>query len=90
MDFHLLRRMSDLPYDDLPNWGLTYALDPVSGARSISSGLFETPGVQRSLVEDPVTNAAALAVILAGAALACLLPARRAATVSPLDALRSE
>jgi putative ABC transport system permease protein len=46
--------ISHLPYDDLPNWGLTYALDatgpevaaPRATTRSISTGLFETLGVQ--------------------------------------------
>jgi putative ABC transport system permease protein len=47
--------ISHLPYDDLPNWGLTYALDqedaaggatPRATTRAISTGLFETLGVQ--------------------------------------------
>jgi putative ABC transport system permease protein len=46
--------ISHLPYDDLPNWGLTYALPgdsnrggaPFATARAITPGLFETLGVQ--------------------------------------------
>jgi predicted permease len=45
--------ISHVPYDDLPNWGLTYALAgasttggaPFANARAISPGLFETLGV---------------------------------------------
>jgi putative ABC transport system permease protein len=39
---------------------------------------------------DPMTYASCVGVILAGAALAFAIPAYRAATVSPMDALRSE
>ncbi|HEX6737162.1 MAG TPA: FtsX-like permease family protein, partial [Vicinamibacteria bacterium] len=39
---------------------------------------------------DPFTYAAAAAAILAGAALACWVPARRAMAVSPMEALRLE
>jgi predicted permease len=46
--------ISHLPYDDLPNWGLTYSLgatvirggSPKADARSITTGLFEALGVQ--------------------------------------------
>ena len=55
--------ISHLPYDDLPNWGLTYALDqtdaeggatPRATTRAISTGLFEALGVQ--LVEGRFFN----------------------------------
>ncbi len=48
--------ISHLPFDDLPNWGLTYAIDaakPASGGgmprantRAVTTGLFETLGVR--------------------------------------------
>jgi putative ABC transport system permease protein len=48
--------ISHLPFDDLPNWGLTYAIDtaqPASGGgvprattRAVTTGLFEALGVQ--------------------------------------------
>lgn len=46
---------SHLPYDELPNWALAYAREPVSSSttvnaradtRSVSTGLFETMGVE--------------------------------------------
>jgi predicted permease len=40
--------------------------------------------------QDPITYAAAIALILAGAALACWIPVRRAMAVSPMDALLFE
>jgi predicted permease len=55
--------ISHLPYDDLPNWGLTYAVDqkdaeggatPRATTRAISTGLFEALGVQ--LVEGRFFN----------------------------------
>jgi putative ABC transport system permease protein len=39
---------------------------------------------------DPVSYGVALALILAGAAVACWLPTRRAMRISPLDAMRAE
>jgi putative ABC transport system permease protein len=39
---------------------------------------------------DPITYAMALAIVLTGATLACLVPACRAIAVSPMDALRSD
>ncbi len=46
--------ISHLPFDDLPNWGLTYRMDatappdgsPFANARAITPGLLETLGVQ--------------------------------------------
>ena len=72
--------------------GMTHALIGVlfglGGAvwltRAMSSMLFDVkPG-------DPVTLAAVSAVLLAAAALACYLPARRATRVDPLIVLRTE
>ena len=39
---------------------------------------------------DPVSYGVAIALILAGAAVACGIPAYRATTISPMDALRTE
>jgi putative ABC transport system permease protein len=39
---------------------------------------------------DPIAYGAALALILAGALVACWIPGRRATAVSPMDALRAE
>jgi ABC-type antimicrobial peptide transport system permease subunit len=39
---------------------------------------------------DPVSFGAGLALVVAGAALACFVPAWRAASVSPMEALRGE
>ena len=52
--------------------------------RSMSSLLFGVGSL------DPATYAASLAVILAAAALASFLPARRAATVDPIETLKTE
>ena len=53
-------------------------------ARVVSSLLFEVSPY------DPVLSAGAVAVLLAVGTTACLLPARRAATVEPMQALRTE
>ena len=55
--------ISHLPFDDLPNWGLTYGRDPLIGRRRRgesrrpcdSAGLFETIGVR--LIEGRFFNA---------------------------------
>jgi ABC-type lipoprotein release transport system permease subunit len=39
---------------------------------------------------DPLSYAAAVALILAGSVGACAIPAYRATVVSPMDALRTE
>jgi predicted permease len=53
-------------------------------ARVVSSLLFEVSPY------DPVLSASAVGVLLAVGTTACLLPARRAATVEPMQALRME
>jgi ABC-type antimicrobial peptide transport system permease subunit len=59
--------------------GLTAAF---AGSRVLESLLY---GVSP---RDPITFAATAVVLLAVALLACWLPARRAARMNPLDALR--
>jgi ABC-type antimicrobial peptide transport system permease subunit len=54
------------------------------GARATESLLF---GLKP---EDPATLAAAAGILAVGAALASYIPARRAATVSPVVALRQD
>ena len=39
---------------------------------------------------DPITDAAGIATLAAVAALACLVPARRAAAIDPMPALRAD
>jgi len=39
---------------------------------------------------DPVSYAGTIAVLAVAAAIACWIPARRATSVSPMDALRTE
>jgi putative ABC transport system permease protein len=56
-------------------WGLT---------RFLRTILYETSP------HDPITYAGVAVVLLGVAALACWLPARRAARVDPVDALRAE
>ena len=72
--------------------GLTLA------ALGVAAGVFASLAVSRLLAaqlygvhpHDPATYAAAVAVLGAAAALACWLPARRALTASPMEALRAE
>jgi ABC-type antimicrobial peptide transport system permease subunit len=52
--------------------------------RYLRSEVFEVPAT------DPVAIAAVVALLTAAAALACYLPARRAARLSPMGALRHE
>ena len=56
----------------------------VAGGRVMQDLLFETPP------GDPLTLAGVSLVLLAAAATACLVPARRATRVNPTTALRSE
>ena len=56
----------------------------LAATRALASLLF---GVSHL---DPVTYAAVTALLLAVAALACFVPARRAAAVDPMQALRAE
>jgi putative ABC transport system permease protein len=56
----------------------------IAGARAIESILFKTSAY------DPLTLGAITLLLGAVAALACLLPARRATKVDPLVALRAE
>ncbi len=61
--------------------GLAFAMLALRWVRSL---LYETP------VTDPVAVAASLCLIAAAAALAAILPARRAASLDPMQALRIE
>ena len=54
------------------------------GTRWMSASLF---GVSAT---DPVTLAAVSALLLGAAFVACWLPARRAAAIDPLEAMRAE
>ena len=56
----------------------------LAGTRLLRSLLFEVSPT------DPVTFVVVIAVILATAALASYLPARRASRVDPVNALRAE
>jgi len=56
----------------------------VAASRLIASQLF---GVSAT---DPLTLASIIVLLLATALLACWLPARRAARVDPMEALRQE
>jgi ABC-type antimicrobial peptide transport system permease subunit len=56
----------------------------VGSARMVSSLLFQVSPY------DPALTAGAICVLLAVGATACLLPARRAASVDPMRALRME
>jgi ABC-type antimicrobial peptide transport system permease subunit len=53
-------------------------------SRAIGSMLFQTSA------HDPLTLIAITLLLAAVALVACLLPARRATKVNPIDALRSE
>lgn len=65
--------------------GLVMGLVVAFGAaRAIGSLLYETPS------HDPLTFALVPVVLVAAAALACVVPARRASCVEPLIALRGE
>jgi ABC-type antimicrobial peptide transport system permease subunit len=55
-----------------------------AGAQLLESLLFGVPGL------DPVTFAGACALFVLVTALACIIPARRAAGVDPMTALRNE
>jgi putative ABC transport system permease protein len=56
----------------------------VAGLRGISGMLFEIPAV------DPATYVAISFLLLFVAGIACYLPARRAARIDPMEALRAE
>jgi ABC-type antimicrobial peptide transport system permease subunit len=55
-----------------------------ASARAMSSLLFQISPY------DPIVSAGAVCILLAVGATACLLPARRAASVEPMRALRTE
>lgn len=59
-------------------------LTAIAGARILGGLLHGLPA------RDPATFAAAAGVLLAASAAACLVPARRATRVAPMDALRIE
>ena len=72
--------------------GLGFAL--VGCAIGLTAALLAGRLLQNQLygvhARDPVAFGVSLALILAGAILACWIPGRRAMAVSPMDALRAE
>ena len=78
--------ISHLPYDDLPNWGLTYALEgpktpgggPIANSRAITPGLLETLGVLLVEGRDFTAHDRAPIVIIDDLLAARLWPGRSA------------
>jgi putative ABC transport system permease protein len=72
--------------------GLTLTL--AGCAAGLAAALFASRLLQRQLYavhpRDPVAYGAAVLLIVAGAVLACWIPARRAMAVTPMDALRCD
>ncbi len=65
--------------------GCTAGLGMIAiAARFLQSQLYGVPAV------DPISHAGAIALILCGAAIACWIPAHRATSVSPMEALKTE
>jgi predicted permease len=65
--------------------GLAIGLVTAAGVSRLAAGLLN--GVRAT---DPVTYAATAVVVTSAAVLACLVPARRATRVHPMEALRSD
>ncbi|HSC28765.1 MAG TPA: hypothetical protein VLD67_15920, partial [Vicinamibacterales bacterium] len=72
--------------------GLAVALAGATAglAAAFAAGRFVEELLYGVRVTDPVTSAGAAAIVLAVAALGCVLPARRATRIDPLIALRIE
>jgi ABC-type antimicrobial peptide transport system permease subunit len=72
--------------------GLRVAALGVAGGTivALASGRFVAPLLFRTSARDPVVFAAVIVLLLAVAAVASLVPARRAVRADPLVALRSE
>jgi len=66
-------------------WGLTIGLLAAAGVGKLVSGL-----LFRAQPYDPLILAAAAFILTTATVAACLVPARRATRVQPLDALRAE
>jgi ABC-type antimicrobial peptide transport system permease subunit len=65
--------------------GCTAGLGVIAiAARFLQSQLYGVPAA------DPISHAGAIALILCGAAIACWIPAHRATSVSPMEALKTE
>jgi putative ABC transport system permease protein len=72
--------------------GLGFALagSVVGLAGALAAGRLLQAQLYAVNARDPISYAAAVAMVLLGAAVACGIPAYRAATVDPMEALRSE
>jgi ABC-type lipoprotein release transport system permease subunit len=57
---------------------------------ALLSGRALTPLLYRVSARDPAVFAETIGLVLGVSLLACWLPARRAARISPLDALRAD
>lgn len=70
--------------------GVTVAGLAAGAALSLIAGRFIAPLLFETSPHDPTVFAAAMFVLLSVATIACLVPARRAANVDPVVALRAE